>query len=1657
MKKVLLSLWIILIFHNGISAQIELDSVLATYDELDWSHFSSGILYNRIPFHQLGNTSYNANPLNFNSSTQNYAVDAVVFEQLYYDFSYADRYERFFDKDFDFDAARVDWQKEHDVPIGLLAFEFDYIKPNACDELWMQYDTARGRFVHLGDTIHFQDSIPTDTSLSHYTYVDTLIYRPKDSIAPYVLGKTHVMAVSLLNRAVGLYDINEPVRYFVPASVYNNAADGRSFVNISIDFGDGNGWRPLSRDAEFDIYYSSFGTKTVRTRMRSPSEEVPVAQTFSVSVYQKIAPPDAIVSSFTPSPCTNQLNVKNAGEALLTLRYAEGNTSLTKPVLLVEDFDERVLKDTQGNVQRNEQAEGYGSVGYQSLNIGLIYDEVGNETFRYTYSRNMADSLHEAGFDLVILDFKDPRASIETNGKTVMLAIDWINQQLNNAEAFGVLGLGTGGLLANYALNRFEESPCCHNVSKFISFDTPYKGLNVPLSLQFHAEYYNSGNSTNGKLFGNKGRSAHALADLMNSPLFQEIVVYNLYRTDVYNMGRIDPLPQDCYNIAIANGSLQGNGYTFGQSDELFIMGVKQYLDEFSGQFVGEHLNYRRDKPRAIAANNQWQTQQIMEYRDAGTLNSGDFHRTRNKIAWIIAVAILLAAVASAFDWAGVAVGIVILIAADIWAEQEVDIYNNKKEYITLSAETLAYDNAPGSRSMALGGLFSSERSYLYKGYRIQDDFALNYIDEFSLVPTVSALGIDTEDLYTNIESLTLEEEKTLIPFDKYYTDPEQGSAHQYHVEFTERNAQFIADEMREIHTSSFTQTTINLNAYYNFGREGEKRLGHVVVQNGGNLSLNEDQPWGYTGQGGALPPLANAITAKTKACGAHIEVQNGGTLQLGDNTYVVTNNGQQRNNRTTFSVQANGTLELMSGASLIIRDSSALIIEPGGSLIIHPGANIHLDGAGAMLELQGRLRLEPQAIFSPYGNGILRFNQDMDAQSASDFLDYGGQNSCFFGDAYNAWGMRLQIWQNTWFTQVLDSLGIQNIEVELAQSRFLAVQGLFYSRDAQYTLAEGSMVKHGGLRLFGQEKVNISHCEFSGANNGILALLSTYGNPLSISDCYFYQCGNGLQTQGKRVFINNCFFDDNAAGWWGRDHDGACSFVNSHARQCNSGVNFNGQMGSSLLVQESFFQSNQYGLRISESEVRSQCSEYLYNLYGLEASSSSVDLAQQAQNTFNNSYDDIVLNGAHACRMKDGSNIFSQGNSYVNGTLSTNAIPSLHNTGTGYALPVGSNLMPALNGSIAVSLSLQANPIGLYNWAPVNTYPTYCGTPGYTGQSSCGTCAGKTLQMGAYNNQYLHEVIDDAATYLVADESLGDAADNLLAMDMLQDVFNFVQQEARYGTQDPASAAHVFDEDERQMMDIAYVHYMQALSNAYRFGMLEGNRADPEGSPHTYVQHIVSEAQYRLHHQVPTSADPYLKGFQYRLAIPQAYRIGEYYTQALQTIGAAETEAQAAELTLALYWRCVYEAEEAFILGETEVDDFLAAQQGCVSATQGKWSGSGVALHSNSGVAVSDVVLPNPINTHMERSRNEQSRSTELMAYPNPSQNGQFTLELPPSKQAYTYSVYNAEGRCVQKGSLNEGQRLLRLNKALGNGAYQVKIKQNTLEIGRLALMLLR
>lgn len=194
-------------------------------------------------------------------------------------------------------------------------------------------------------------------------------------------------------------------------------------------------------------------------------------------------------------------------------------------------------------------------------------------------------------YDLVYVKNNNGLDDIIRNAKVFEEAIEWVNaNRYFVADSNYVVGIGMGGLVAQYALSSLEKSGKKHNVCKFISINAPHKGANFPLGLQAAIRHIQDIKLA--KVFiEDVSTQAKKIGNLLNSKAIRQMLVYCIDRNFNYTndhavfMQQYEAMgaPQQCRNIALSSGSQNGwklfdPGVSLLQFDESYPL---SWLDFF--------------------------------------------------------------------------------------------------------------------------------------------------------------------------------------------------------------------------------------------------------------------------------------------------------------------------------------------------------------------------------------------------------------------------------------------------------------------------------------------------------------------------------------------------------------------------------------------------------------------------------------------------------------------------------------------------------------------------------------------------------------------------------------------------------------------------------------------------------------------------------------------------------------------------------------------------------------------------------------------------------------------------------------------------------------------------------------------------------------------
>ncbi len=387
---------------------------------------------------------------------------------------------------------------------------------------------------------------------------------------------------------------------------------------------------------------------------------------------------------------------------------------LDRPILILDGFDPG-------------DGRGIGAL-YASLSYG---------------GQNLADELRDIGFDVVILNAPNYTTDgyeisgggdfIQRNAMVLIALIDEINNQKVGNEELVVLGPSMGGLISRYALAYMEQQGLDHQTRLYLSFDSPHRGANIPISLQYLINYF-------AVITGDP--IAQATVDLvLNSPAAKQMLYDHLL------------------------GHLLSGSDLEQDPNLLTPQGAPNFRDEFQEEL--DDLGFPLD------------------VRNVTMINGAiDGTNIGNPGMVVVDTSIEI----------DILTDIEIALYFTPSAGQSITVTDVRTLFIGIPISTFSADSeSPGSSDgldSAPGGTGSiSEALAGGGGNPILQEFIDALVqDEYSFIPTMSALAIDTDNWY-GIPDLTSS------PFDNI----EASTINSSHVSLTQDMADFAIEEIVQI------------------------------------------------------------------------------------------------------------------------------------------------------------------------------------------------------------------------------------------------------------------------------------------------------------------------------------------------------------------------------------------------------------------------------------------------------------------------------------------------------------------------------------------------------------------------------------------------------------------------------------------------------------------------------------------------------------------------------------------------------------------------------------------------------------------------------------------------------------------------------------------
>jgi hypothetical protein len=996
---------------------------------------------------------------------------------------------------------------------------------------------------------------------------------------------------------------------------YDKKIDDNLDWSLQIDFANGGGFAPISPlGTTITMPYPAGSTPKIRYRARMDLKnnttvfsDIGSKDLFIKTPTQAYTKPDMIwkinAGSYTPPayaaqsyPVGDPVLATSNAEGFAYIKLAPGHTKITKPIIFVDgvDFNSEKVRYIDELITLNSSYESNivrcGVTGWDIFIMGAedAWDEPG-QTEAFREFPKMFDDLKDGGFDVIFLDFAQGATFIQKNAMVLKALINRINAEKDATakEENIVVGASMGGQVARMALAQMERDNQNHCTRMYVSFDSPQKGANIPLSLQgfsWMAAY-------TGFMPGNWKS--------LNSPAAKQMLVETL--ADDVAKGKITAIATKD-GLPISNGGFLPNTLRPAFVAEMAALGYPQKTANISivdGDERGRNITGDLGVPFPNNA-------PMMNVTASGTGPA--------------IVAVDLFALSGASTLPSITNGTVFKGKMPFFIEIPSLNISDLNVSFVLNQTLPFFDNAPGCMRGDLRGI----RRLINDAQSALNDFtsgypgnASNFVSlhfplaayqpNFSFMPTMSTLDVRNPNnpnewnwdvnpsiLQKNIRNEFIKD-KQLTPFFDYYA-PEEGNLRHVEIDVPMRNwiKQFLSDTDKDDLTKYQVIPYNGNNMYaYNYRKN---HITPVTINLEGTLAVNDggsysafNNPNFYTKNvfeahlgdfcGGATvtvnggkfllgsPTNTERSAILTLTNGNTVDVKSG-ELNLYNNSKIIIKQGGVANlnagnidlkNNSQIIVQAGGKLHIKAGI-LRVLDNSQIIVEEGGKLIIEPNAMIVLNNGTVTTSSEARIVIKERGTLQltginqdgynfkfsgnghfAFGNGNILKMEDLNNNPVDFKWKGAGKNLRMI--KLNSATLDIPERNVTINSAAVEYLGNSMVDINKGKSLLLLDVKAYETPTKWQTVRYATAFKLSE----GEGTIMVRNSTFSGLNLGIDVFAEETATPKSTgyitSNNYniyvntgtlFEKCNRGaniLNNQGNVNFSNNTTCKDNRVG----------------------------------------------------------------------------------------------------------------------------------------------------------------------------------------------------------------------------------------------------------------------------------------------------------------------------------------------------------------------------------------------------------------------------------------------------------------------------------------------------------------------------------------------
>ena len=243
--------------------------------------------------------------------------------------------------------------------------------------------------------------------------------------------------------------------------------NSQAIAQIEVQFEEGQPFRSIAIGEQVSYRYATDGLKMVTMRIQQVGSGHWYRSHFPLAI---TTPQDTQIAFEFPELESvfflSESGMHSGGTLQYKLSPHNHTGKFRKPLFIVEGFD--VYPTVISDPQKNWDINSY-------------------------FSDEQFNRILDLGYDIAYLDYADGMDDIRRNAALFQEALRYINTHKEGDEKNVVVGLSMGGLVASYGLRKMELAGEDHETRKYISYDSPHMGANVPLGAFYMAYHWLEG------------------------------------------------------------------------------------------------------------------------------------------------------------------------------------------------------------------------------------------------------------------------------------------------------------------------------------------------------------------------------------------------------------------------------------------------------------------------------------------------------------------------------------------------------------------------------------------------------------------------------------------------------------------------------------------------------------------------------------------------------------------------------------------------------------------------------------------------------------------------------------------------------------------------------------------------------------------------------------------------------------------------------------------------------------------------------------------------------------------------------------------------------------------------------------------------------------